>query len=210
MPSVALQGSRPGSRSTRGGLPLASHRVRPSFLRSFTLRIGPWPSLPQSPLYSPLQPIADAYRRTCSQGFGAPGLRAPGRRRPFAPSRPLHPRAVARALDGAPAQPRTCTTRPRLKCRRVHVVHRPDAQGKGSRRRSSACLAPWPAARWAAQGPAAAAVARALARLRSFLALPGLVVPRRAGAKCKCICLLNAQAEPTAQAMGGQHQPPAR
>lgn len=143
--------------------------------------------------------------------------------------------ADPRSLVDRPAQPRTCTTRPRRKADRVHVVHRPDAQGKGSRRRSSACLAPWPATRWVAEGPAAAAVARALARLRSFLALPGLVVPRsrqmrgpgRNTPQCiegalsvdpwpgapigpKCICLLNAQAEPTAQAMGGHGQPPAR
>lgn len=68
-------------------------------------------------------------------------------------------------------------------CRRqVRVVHQPDAQGKGSRRRSSACLAPWPATRWVAQGPAAAAVARALACLcRSSAGKPP--VPRRAGAE---------------------------
>ena len=96
VPSVALQGSRPRSRSTRGGLPLASHRVRPSFLRSFTLRIGTMAVTPSASLYSPLQPIADAYRRTFLQGFGASCLRAPGRRRPFAPSRPLQPWAVAR------------------------------------------------------------------------------------------------------------------
>ncbi len=50
--------------------------------------------------------------------------------------------ADPRSLVDRPAQPRTCTTRPRLKCRRVHVVHRPTAQSKGSRRRSSVTSRP--------------------------------------------------------------------
>jgi hypothetical protein len=61
-------------------LPLAQHRVRPSFLRSFTLRIGTMAVTPSASLYSPLQPLADAFRRTFLQGFGASCLRAPGLR----------------------------------------------------------------------------------------------------------------------------------
>jgi hypothetical protein len=58
----------------------------------------------------------------------------------------------ARALEGAPAQPRTCTTRPRLKCSRVHVVHRPDAQ---ARDRAVAPRSPRGAPQPAAGGPKA-------------------------------------------------------
>jgi len=67
--------------------------------------------------------------------------------------------------------PSTCTTRPRRKAGRVHVVHRPTAQGKGSRRSLLGLLAPraalWPSSTSGhkAQGPAAAAVTRALACL---------------------------------------------
>jgi hypothetical protein len=95
VPPVAVQGSGPRSPSTRGGLPLAQHRVRPSFLRSFTLRVGPMAVTPSVvPLASP-KPIKVAYRRTICWVLRGPCLRAPGLRLPFAPSRPLHPWGVA-------------------------------------------------------------------------------------------------------------------
>lgn len=146
MPPRVLQGSRPSSRSARGGPSLASHHTHALlFVGHACSRSARWPSLPQSSLYSPLEPAVVALiARTFSQGFGAPCLRAPGLRRPFAPSRPLQPWAVARltprslvppmatlrSLVDRPAQPRTCTTRPRRKADRVHVVHRPHAQAR--------------------------------------------------------------------------------
>lgn len=91
-----------------------------------------------------------------------------------------------RSLVDRSAPARTCTTRPRRKADRVHVVHRPDAQGKKMRRSLLGRSLARPAAAFqAAEGGAAAAVARALARLRSFLPLPCLTVPRRAGAEIR-------------------------
>lgn len=99
MPPRVLQGSRPSSRSARGGPSLASHHTHALlFVGHACSRSARWPSLPQSSLYSPLSRyapgpavVAREIARSFSQGFGAPCLRAPGLRRPFAPSRPLLP-----------------------------------------------------------------------------------------------------------------------
>lgn len=148
MPPRAVQGSLPKASSNRGGWSLAQHHTHALLFASHACsRSARWPFTPQSSLYSPLKPavVAREIARTFSQGFGASCLRAPGLRRPFAPSRPLHPTGCCSphsaivpppktvdvySLVDRPAQPRTCTTRPRRKADRVHVVHRPHAQAR--------------------------------------------------------------------------------
>jgi len=145
--------------------------------------VGPWPSLPQSSLYSPLQPFIVAYRRTCSQGFGASCLRAPGLRLAV---RDRHApctyglllaslRGHSTADDVGCSFPcRSASTAPHMHHADHCEAQRPrrastHRTGKGSRRsllgRSLAPRAATPAI--VAQGPGAAAVARALVRLRS-------------------------------------------
>jgi len=84
--------------------------------------------------------------RVILQGFGAPGLRAPGLRRPFAPSRPLHPWAVARLTPrsfrhrrrwtfthlsiGQHSPARAHRGRQRTKKPRTHEVRRPLTQAR--------------------------------------------------------------------------------
>ncbi len=147
VPPRAVQGSLPKASSNRSGWSLAQHHTHALLLTAHPCsRSARWPFTPQSPLYSPLKPavVAREIARTFSQGFGAPCLRAPGLRRPFAPSRPLHPMGCCSphsaivpppktvdvySLVDRPAQPRTCTTRIAAR-RSVHVVHRPIAQAR--------------------------------------------------------------------------------
>ena len=135
-------------------LPRASHHAHALlFVGHARSRSARWPFTPQSSLYSPLKPavVAREIARTFSQGFGASCLRAPGLRRPFAPSRPLQPTGCCSPLSavGSTVEDAGCS----LPCRsastapHMHHADRCEAQrprrastprtSKGSRRRSS-------------------------------------------------------------------------
>jgi len=112
----------------RRAVPCKPPHPRPPVRRSCVFAVGPWPSLPQSPLYSPLQPAVVAFRRTYLQGFGASCLRAPGHRRPFAIGTPVAPMGRCYPQKSGKQRPRTRITRPRRKAGRVHVMRRPHPQ----------------------------------------------------------------------------------
>ena len=95
----------------RNGCPLHSTALVVPVRHAYGLRIGPWPSLPQSPLYSPLQPAVVAFRRTYLQGFGASCLRAPGHRRPFAIVTPLAPMGGCSPHSAVTPPPKTSDVR---------------------------------------------------------------------------------------------------
>jgi hypothetical protein len=120
-------------------------------------RSARWPSLPQSPLCSPLQPFKVALMRglvrrgsarlACARpAFGCrslphapcsrPTSRDHGPRPPHSAVTPPPKTSDVRSLVDRSAQPRTCTTRPAARrCRPRRASSR--RTGKGSRRRSS-------------------------------------------------------------------------
>jgi hypothetical protein len=147
VPPRVLQGSRPSSRSARGGPSLASHHTHALlFVGHARSRSARWPSLPQSPLYSPQAHSGPPPGGCCCWGSARLACARPAPRLGCGLITPLAPMGRARALEGAPAQPRTCTTRSRRKAGRVHVVHRSNTQ---ARDRASPC-----ACRGGRNGPA--------------------------------------------------------